>query len=181
MCHVCCPSPFRLLPPVLQAIKASSRDLLHVDGICTFCEMAVPLVSRLAEALGLPGNTPAAVDAARDKVGALTSICLPVVCMAHGAAHGTHLGHAVFAKAVQQDKPYMGCTPWGERACTFCRLWVGVTWCKMCHVESLATVWRRACDRQRPAVERASHGLCTVASRRSDSLQQHVCTASAAG
>jgi len=42
--------------------------LLHVDGITTFCEMAVPLVSRLAEALGLPGNTPAAVDAARDKV-----------------------------------------------------------------------------------------------------------------
>lgn len=56
-----------LLP--CQAIKAASRDLMHVDGICTFCEMAVPLVSRLAEALGLPGNTPEAVDAARDKVG----------------------------------------------------------------------------------------------------------------
>lgn len=38
-----------------------------MDGVCTFCEMAVPLVSRIAEKLALPGNTPAAVDAARDK------------------------------------------------------------------------------------------------------------------
>ena len=29
--------------------------------------MAVPLVSRITEALGLPGNAPDAVDAARDK------------------------------------------------------------------------------------------------------------------
>ncbi len=29
--------------------------------------MAVPLVSRIAESLGLSGNSPAAVDAARDK------------------------------------------------------------------------------------------------------------------
>ena len=29
--------------------------------------MAVPLATRLAEKLGLPGNTPAAVDSARDK------------------------------------------------------------------------------------------------------------------
>ena len=35
--------------------------------MCTFCEMAVPLVSRIAETLGLPGNAPDAVDAARDK------------------------------------------------------------------------------------------------------------------
>ena len=35
--------------------------------MCTFCEMAVPLVSRLAEKLGLPGNSPDAVDSARDK------------------------------------------------------------------------------------------------------------------
>lgn len=34
----------------------------------TFCEMAVPLVARIAEKLGLPTNSPAAVDAARDKV-----------------------------------------------------------------------------------------------------------------
>lgn len=43
------------------------QDLGELDGVCTFCEMAVPLVSRITEALGLPGNAPDAVDAARDK------------------------------------------------------------------------------------------------------------------
>lgn len=43
------------------------QEFGELDGICTFCEMAVPLVARLSEKLGLPGNTPAAVDAARDK------------------------------------------------------------------------------------------------------------------
>jgi hypothetical protein len=38
-----------------------------IDGVTTFCELAVPLVARLAEALGLPGNSPDSVDAARDK------------------------------------------------------------------------------------------------------------------
>jgi hypothetical protein len=52
----------------LQAIRAASAELGGLDGITTFCEMAVPLVARLTEALGLPGNTPDAVDAARDKV-----------------------------------------------------------------------------------------------------------------
>ncbi|KAL3140541.1 hypothetical protein ABBQ32_005121 [Trebouxia sp. C0010 RCD-2024] len=47
--------------------EESVRDLGELDGVCTFCEMAVPLVSRIAEALGLPGNAPDAVDAARDK------------------------------------------------------------------------------------------------------------------
>lgn len=42
-------------------------DLGDLDGITTFCELAVPLAARLAEQLGLPGNTPAAVDTARDK------------------------------------------------------------------------------------------------------------------
>jgi hypothetical protein len=53
---------------LLQAIRAASAELGGLDGITTFCEMAVPLVARLTEALGLPGNTPDAVDAARDKV-----------------------------------------------------------------------------------------------------------------
>ena len=51
----------------LQAIRTASAGLGGLDGVTTFCEMAVPLVSRLAEALGLPGNTPEAVDAGRDK------------------------------------------------------------------------------------------------------------------
>jgi carnosine synthase len=38
-----------------------------VDAICTFCELSVPLVSRLCEALGLPGMKPACVDTARNK------------------------------------------------------------------------------------------------------------------
>jgi biotin carboxylase len=36
-------------------------------GICTFCELSVPTVARLCEALGLPGSPSAAVDTARDK------------------------------------------------------------------------------------------------------------------
>ena len=56
---------------LLMKMKATHLVLLQgfgeLDGICTFCEMAVPLATRLAEKLGLPGNTPAAVDAARDK------------------------------------------------------------------------------------------------------------------
>ena len=43
------------------------QELGELDGMCTFCEMAVPLVSRLAEKLGLPSNSPDAVDSARDK------------------------------------------------------------------------------------------------------------------
>jgi hypothetical protein len=58
-----------VLPPaLLQGLKAAGAELKHLDGVTTFCEMAVPLVSRLAEALGVPGNTPEAVDNARDKV-----------------------------------------------------------------------------------------------------------------
>ncbi|GBF94434.1 hypothetical protein Rsub_07248 [Raphidocelis subcapitata] len=51
----------------LEGIRAASSKLGGLDGITTFCEMAVPLVARLAEKLGLPGNSPASVDAARDK------------------------------------------------------------------------------------------------------------------
>jgi len=38
-----------------------------VDAVLTFIELSVPLVTRLAEALGLPGFRPESVDAARDK------------------------------------------------------------------------------------------------------------------
>jgi len=37
------------------------------DAVCTFVELSVPLVARLAERFGLPGPPPAAVDAARNK------------------------------------------------------------------------------------------------------------------
>jgi biotin carboxylase len=42
----------------------------ELDGVTTFCELAVPLVARLAEWLGLPSNTPEAVDTARNKFAA---------------------------------------------------------------------------------------------------------------
>ena len=38
-----------------------------LDGVTCFCELAMPLAARLCERLGLASNSPAAVDAARDK------------------------------------------------------------------------------------------------------------------
>merc|ERR1712232_443827 len=53
----------------LKAIKTLGVDGLTgaPDGIVTFVELSVPLCSRLCEALGLPGMSSEAVDAARDK------------------------------------------------------------------------------------------------------------------
>lgn len=51
-----------------QAVKKAAKEVGDLDGITTFCELAVPLASRLAEALGLPHNSVQAVDNARDKV-----------------------------------------------------------------------------------------------------------------
>ena len=51
------------------AIRALGREegFSMPAGVCTFCELSVPLVARLAETLGLPGPSSAAVDTARDK------------------------------------------------------------------------------------------------------------------
>ncbi|OLP91011.1 Carnosine synthase 1 [Symbiodinium microadriaticum] len=53
----------------LAAIKELSADEATgpADGICTFWELSVSMASRLAEATGLPGPKPEAVDIARDK------------------------------------------------------------------------------------------------------------------
>ena len=48
-------------------MQALASEGLSPDGVCTFNEMSVPIAARLAEALNLPGNPVAAVDAARDK------------------------------------------------------------------------------------------------------------------
>jgi ATP-grasp N-terminal domain len=45
-------------------------DLSDLDAVVTFCELAVPLVARLAERLGLPSNSVEAVDTARNKYAA---------------------------------------------------------------------------------------------------------------
>lgn len=51
----------------LEAIQKVKKDLGELDGVVSFSEMAMPMVARLAEKLGLPGNPPSAVDDARDK------------------------------------------------------------------------------------------------------------------
>ncbi|KAF8057917.1 hypothetical protein HT031_005863 [Scenedesmus sp. PABB004] len=51
----------------LAALSALREAKGRLDGVTTFNEFAVPLVARLAERLGLPGNPPAACDLARDK------------------------------------------------------------------------------------------------------------------
>jgi carnosine synthase len=56
-----------VLPSIVEALRGLEAEGVPVDGVCTFCEVAVPLVARVAEALGLPGNSVAAVDSARDK------------------------------------------------------------------------------------------------------------------
>eukprot|EP00928_Gymnodinium_smaydae_P042643 TRINITY_DN28687_c0_g2_i1.p1 TRINITY_DN28687_c0_g2~~TRINITY_DN28687_c0_g2_i1.p1 ORF type:complete len:696 (+),score=144.16 TRINITY_DN28687_c0_g2_i1:83-2089(+) len=66
----------------LEAIqKLGDEDpSLAADGIATVVELSVPTAARLAEALGLPGPLPEAVDRARDKGatrGALAAAGLP--------------------------------------------------------------------------------------------------------
>uniref|UniRef100_A0A7S0B870 ATP-grasp domain-containing protein n=1 Tax=Pyrodinium bahamense TaxID=73915 RepID=A0A7S0B870_9DINO len=53
----------------LEAIQNLSKDasIGEPDGIATVVELSVATVARLAEATGLPGPPPEAVDAARDK------------------------------------------------------------------------------------------------------------------
>ena len=56
-----------VLGRLVEQLTALEAEGLEVDGVATFCEVAVPLVSRVAELMGLPGNSHAAVDAARNK------------------------------------------------------------------------------------------------------------------
>ena len=51
----------------LEGMIKVKKDFGELDGVVSFSEMAMPLVSRLAEKMGLPGNPPSAVDDARDK------------------------------------------------------------------------------------------------------------------
>ena len=89
-CVNCQPSAHTSMSCVLTGVLQSMGEL---DGILTFCEVAVPLVSRLAERFGLPGNTPDSVDAARDKHSTRAVMqarpCLDPICLrcAFLAAH----------------------------------------------------------------------------------------------
>mmetsp|Transcript_24803 Transcript_24803/g.63947 ORF Transcript_24803/g.63947 Transcript_24803/m.63947 type:complete len:638 (+) Transcript_24803:91-2004(+) len=51
----------------MQGIKRAVSEVGELDGVTTFCELAVPLAVRIAEKLGLPHNTPDSIDFARDK------------------------------------------------------------------------------------------------------------------
>lgn len=53
----------------LEAIRELGQDpnIGEADGVATVVELSVPTTARLAEALGLPGPLPLAVDQARDK------------------------------------------------------------------------------------------------------------------
>ena len=62
------PLPFSRCSPLPCHNRTVKAELGDVDGILTFCEMAVPLASRLCEICGLPGNSCQAVDNARNKV-----------------------------------------------------------------------------------------------------------------
>ena len=46
----------RRVGAALAALATAKRDVGEIDGVVTFCELAVPLVSRLAERLGLAGK-----------------------------------------------------------------------------------------------------------------------------
>eukprot|EP00933_Yihiella_yeosuensis_P032052 TRINITY_DN25639_c0_g1_i1.p1 TRINITY_DN25639_c0_g1~~TRINITY_DN25639_c0_g1_i1.p1 ORF type:complete len:530 (+),score=96.62 TRINITY_DN25639_c0_g1_i1:34-1590(+) len=53
----------------LSKLEAAESDpqVGKIDGIATFAELSVAIAARLAEAMGLPGPLPEAVDRARDK------------------------------------------------------------------------------------------------------------------
>ena len=57
----------------------------ELDGVTTFCELAVPLAVRIAEKLGLPHNTPDAIDYARNKA----SVCACVYFLTRLTMHAT--------------------------------------------------------------------------------------------
>ncbi|HET8820252.1 MAG TPA: ATP-grasp domain-containing protein [Thermoleophilaceae bacterium] len=51
-----------------SVLAALRHDRIRVDGVATYWEDSVSVAARVAAALGLPGNSPQSVDAARSKV-----------------------------------------------------------------------------------------------------------------
>mmetsp|Transcript_20229 Transcript_20229/g.47209 ORF Transcript_20229/g.47209 Transcript_20229/m.47209 type:complete len:639 (+) Transcript_20229:86-2002(+) len=94
-----------------NAIQELGQDGLTgaVDGVTTMIELSVPLVARLAEALGLPGFLPSSVDSARDKHktrAALKAAGLPtprnmlIASPDQVAAAGQHVGFPAVLKPI---------------------------------------------------------------------------------
>jgi carnosine synthase len=93
-------------------------DTGEADGIATFVELSVPMVSRLAEELGLPGQSPAAVDKARDKhqtraVMKAAGLPTPANCLIHSEAELTKASQQVGFPAV--IKPLSGAASLGVK------------------------------------------------------------------
>ena len=62
-----CVVSLSLFSPLVSSLRKDDPLVGAPAGCCTFCELSVPLVARLCEALGLPGPSAAAIDTARDK------------------------------------------------------------------------------------------------------------------
>eukprot|EP00966_Prymnesium_polylepis_P062431 1448762-Prymnesium_polylepis.1 len=52
---------------MLEVIDRVRAEHGEISGVCTFFELAVPMATRLAQALGVPANPLSAVNSARDK------------------------------------------------------------------------------------------------------------------
>ncbi len=85
-----------------------------MDGVLSFWELSQALVSRLAEALGLPGNPPSAVDQAREKqqtreVMARAGLASPKHNLIHSpkdlAAAAEHVGFPAVIKPITGAPP----------------------------------------------------------------------------
>ena len=83
-----------------------------MDGVLSFWELSQALVSRLAEALGLPGNPPSAVDGARDKqqtrtIMAKAGLASPKNILIHSPADlpkaAEHVGFPAVIKPITGD------------------------------------------------------------------------------
>ncbi len=53
-------------PPTPTPTPGPAQELGELDGVLSFSEMAMPLVARLTEQLGLPGNTPQVSELKRE-------------------------------------------------------------------------------------------------------------------
>jgi hypothetical protein len=88
-------------PPPLFPPRQEIGDL---DGVVSFSEMAMPLVARLAEKLGLPGNPPSAVSCAGRRGAAL-------VPLAFGAGASGALASCACARCLRRSCPLPGAHP----------------------------------------------------------------------
>ena len=88
---------------VLGALAAAG---VRPDGVLTFWENSVGVSARVAAALGLPGNPPEAVDAARSKVRTRETVGRA------RAADSARAACALARRAVRRGRRTSGSRPW---------------------------------------------------------------------